>query len=104
MSKICALASIQDHVPSGGVRASPSLIDQAAPPGRIIMPPCGADVGGKSGQIAAGGLPLVVPLGEDRADEPPDRRAGKRLLVDRPHHGRQPRLCTPRDSGEQVGS
>ena len=29
-------------------------------------------MGGKSGQIAAGDLPLVVLLCEDRADEPPD--------------------------------
>ena len=32
-----------------------------------------ADVDGKSGQIAAGDLPLVVLLGEDCPDEPPDR-------------------------------
>ena len=34
-----------------------------------------ADVDGKSGQIAAGDLPLVVLLGEDCPDEPPDRSA-----------------------------
>ena len=39
------------------------------------MSPCAgliADIDGKSGQIAAGDLPLVVLLGEGRADEPPD--------------------------------
>ena len=31
-----------------------------------------ADVDGKSGLVAAGGLPFVVLRGEDRPDEPPD--------------------------------
>ena len=34
-----------------------------------------ADVDGKSGQIAAGDLPLIMLLGQDCTDETPDRSA-----------------------------